>query len=99
MLKLSVYKAAERLQYRFVVIMELPADHMAILEIVGSVPRTMHTLGVLDQKKRMSQLVGGAFDKEEVLSILRALETKGLIKYLSNLDSWKLTEEGRELLD
>ncbi|MFX0113114.1 MAG: hypothetical protein ACFFB3_01060 [Candidatus Hodarchaeota archaeon] len=79
--------------------MELSVDHMAILEIVGSASRTMHTLGVLDQKKRMSKLVGGSFDKEEVLSILRALETKGLIKFLPDLDSWKLTEKGRELLD
>ncbi|MHA2495447.1 MAG: hypothetical protein ACXAEI_08155 [Candidatus Hodarchaeales archaeon] len=72
---------------------------MAILEIVGSAPRTIHTLGVLDQKKRMTQLVGGAFDKEEVLSGLSALENKGMIRYLSDLDAWKITEKGRGYLD
>ncbi|MHA2273784.1 MAG: hypothetical protein ACXACI_18195 [Candidatus Hodarchaeales archaeon] len=79
--------------------MNLSNDHLAILEIVGSAPRTIHTLGVLDQKKRMTQLVGGAFDKEEVLSGLSALENKGMIRYLSDLDAWKITEKGRGYLD
>lgn len=79
--------------------MKLPNDHLAILEIVGNSPRTIHALGVLDQKKRMSQLVGGAFDKDEVLSVLSALENKGMIQYLPDLDSWKITEKGREYLD
>jgi hypothetical protein len=47
----------------------------------------------------MTQLVGGAFDKEEVLSGLSALENKGMIRYLSDLDAWKITEKGRGYLD
>lgn len=78
--------------------MELPPDHLAVLEIVGSAPRTIHTLGVLDQKKRMSQLVGGSFDKDEVLAILQTLEQKGLIQHFPKIESWKATEKGREHL-
>ena len=77
--------------------MDLSSDLVNILEIVGTT-RTMHTLGVLDQVKRMTQVVGGSFDKEEVLSMLKTLENKGLLRYLPKIESWKITEEGTDYI-
>lgn len=70
-------------------------EELTVLEIVGQ-RTSMHTLGVLDQVKQMTALTGSAFDKDVVMGRLNSLKDKGLISYIDKLDSWKITDDGKD---
>ena len=77
--------------------MEKAVLQQNILEIVAS-ERSVHTLHILDQIKKMTLITKTTFDQNAVTEALKILQKKGLILHIEKIDSWKITETGKEEL-
>ena len=73
-------------------------DHN-VLEIIGAGPaKSVPTLSIYDQIKQMSQITKKEFSLGDVKESLHSLHKHELVEYIKRIDSWKLSESGKDMI-
>ena len=70
-----------------------------ILQICSSERKAFHKLNILNQLKSFSQFGGRGFDIGIAQETLNELTNDGFISYLENIDSYKITDKGMDVLE
>ena len=69
-----------------------------ILQILES-ERSVHRLNILNQLKSYASFGGRGFDINVANETLKDLTEKGFIEYVEKIDTFKITEKGRDALN
>lgn len=76
---------------------ELSMDAYQILQIVVAEP-SVHRYNILNQLKELSSFGGKEFDLPAMQELLQSLTDQGFVEYNEKVDSYKITDRGKDLL-
>ena len=75
----------------------LSTEGYQILQILED-ESSVHRMNILNQIKSYSTIGGRGFDVNVVNQTLQEMTNEGLIEYVERIDSFKITEMGRDAL-
>lgn len=77
----------------------LSNDAIMILELLRDIG-VMHGIAIAGEMKKLYEVSGREWPGvDEIKYLLELLAAKGYIEYIETIDSWKLTENGRNMLE
>lgn len=77
---------------------EFSIEAYQILQICEA-ESSVHKLNILNQLKQYASYGGRGFDAKIAQQILNDLTNDGYITYIEKIDSYKITEKGKDALD
>lgn len=78
---------------------EFTIEGYQILQICAAEKKAFHKMNILNQLKSYAKFGGRGFDMGIAQQTLDELTTQGYITYLENIDSYKITPKGIDVLE
>lgn len=75
----------------------ISSEMHTLLEIIGAT-RSIHKMNILNQSKQLFEFSEKNFNKEDTELLLSRLAKESLIIYIQDIDSYKITDKGKELI-